>query len=254
MLKVRQALKACQLAVAPGTSVRAAVELMRQEKTDALLVGPDRAATGIITDVDIVRQLLAVGRDPATTTVEQLMSHPLRDVDADCSVAEASDLMARERYRHLAVRDHGAIIGIFSVRDFLDANGLPLAPARQIMSSPVHAVAADTTARAAAVELTQQRHGSLIVMRDGAAVGIVTQSDLVYKVIGRDLDPAAVAVSQIMSAPLVSVDVNQPVESVREVMTKRRIRHLGVTEQGKIVGVISARDLLHPTFYEVIGW
>jgi CBS domain-containing protein len=57
-----------------------------------------------------------------------------------------------------------------------------------------------------------------------------------------------------MSTPLVSVDVNQPVESVRDLMAKRRVRHLGVLEQGRIVGVISARDLLHPTYYEVIGW
>jgi signal-transduction protein with cAMP-binding, CBS, and nucleotidyltransferase domain len=254
MLKVRQALKESIPSAPPQTTVRAAVDVMRREQTDALLIGEQGTFTGIVTEVDIVHDVIASGLDPAATPIERVMSRPLREVEADCSIAEASEIMARERMRHLAVRDGGRIVGLFSVRDFLETNSLPLAPARQVMSSPVHSVVLGTTARAAAIELKQQRHGSLLVTRSGVPVGIVTESDLVHKIVGRDLSPAETAVEQIMSAPLVSVDVNLPVESVRELMAKRRIRHLGVTEQGRIVGVISARDLLHPTFYEVIGW
>ena len=254
MIKVRQALKAQIAAVEPDTTVRAAVEALMREKTDALLVGRAGNFDGIVTEVDLVRGVLAEGLDPATTPVDRIASRPLREIGADSLMADAGDIMARERLRHLAVRDGDRIIGIFSVRDFLEANGLPLMPARQVMTSPVHGIAAGATARQAALELKRHRHGSLLVTEGDTPVGIVTESDLVHKVIGRDLDPDAVAVEQIMSAPLVSVDVNQPVDSVRELMAKRRIRHLGVLEQGRIVGVISARDLLHPTYYEVIGW
>jgi CBS domain-containing protein len=254
VIKVRQALKEAVASAPPQTTVRAAVDVMRREKTDALLVGEQGTFTGIVTEVDIVHDVLADRLDPAATPIERVMSRPLREVEADCSIAEASELMARERLRHLAVRDGGRIVGLFSVRNFLETNSQPLAPARQVMSAPVHAVVAATTALAAAGELKARRHGSLLVTRGDEPVGIVTESDLVHKIVGRDRSPEETAVEQIMSAPLVSVDVNQPIESIRDLMTKRRIRHLAVMEQGRIVGVISARDLLHPTFYEVIGW
>ncbi|MEW6325025.1 MAG: CBS domain-containing protein [Nitrospirota bacterium] len=254
MIKVKQALKPQIAAVSPETSVRAAVDVMRREQTDALLVGQAGVFSGIVTEVDLVRGVLAAGLDPAATPVDRVTSRPLREVEAECTVADASDIMARERLRHLAVRGAGGIIGIFSVRDFLEINSLPLMPARQVMTSPVHAIAVGTTARGAAAELKRRRHGSLLVTLGETPVGIITESDLVHKVLGRDLDPSAVAAEQIMSAPLVSVDINQPVESVRDLMAKRRIRHLGVLEQGRIVGVISARDLLHPIYQEVMGW
>jgi CBS domain-containing protein len=254
MIKVKQALKEPITAVAPDTMVRAAVDIMRREKTDALLVGGKGRYAGIVTEVDIVHDVLAARLDPAETTVDRIMTSPLLETEADTSMAEAAELMADKRIRHLAVREQGAVIGLFTIRDFIHANGLPLVPARQVMSSPVHSIAAGTTACGAAVEMKSRRFGSLVITRGDASIGIVTESDLVHKIIGRDLNPDEAVVEQIMSSPLVSVDVNQPVDSVRDLMVKRRVRHLGVLEQGRIVGVISARDLLHPTFYEVIGW
>jgi CBS domain-containing protein len=254
MIKVRQAFTPSVIAITPEARIPAAVELMRREHVDALLVGGPDVFAGIVTEVDLVHRVLAEDRNPAATTVGEIMHGPVQEIDADESLAEAGDRMAQAHLRHLAVRDGGRIVGLLSVRELLATDSLPLAPARQIMSSPVHTIPAGTTARAAAVELKERRHGSLVVTRGGAPAGIVTESDLVHKVLGQGRPPAETAVEEIMSAPLVSVDVNQPVESLRELMVKRRIRHLGVMEQGRIVGVISARDLLHPTYYEVIGW
>jgi CBS domain-containing protein len=254
MIKVRQALRSQVVSIAPGTTARTAVEVMRRDQTDALLVGSDGQYRGIVTEVDLIQDVIAMDLNPYVTTAEQIMTSPLLESDADTSLAEVGELMAGKRIRHVAVRDGGAVVGLFTVRDFIDANGLPLVPARQVMSSPVHSVAVGTTTRVAAGEMKERRLGSLVVTRGEVPVGIVTESDLVHKVIGRDLNPYVTAVEQIMSTPLVSVDVNQPVEGVRDLMAKRRVRHLGVLEQGQIVGVISARDLLHPTYYEVIGW
>lgn len=254
MLKIKQALKEPIASVTPETTALTVVEVMRETHTDALLVGAKGHYTGIVTEVDLVHDVLAGGLDPDSTTVDRIMTSPLVEADADTSLAEAAELMADKRIRHLAVREGSVVIGLFTVRDFIDANGLPLVPARQVMSSPVHSIAAGTTARAAAVEMKTRRFGSLVITRGETSIGIVTESDLVHKILGRGLDPDDAVVEQIMSSPLVSVDVNQPVDSVRDLMVKRRVRHLGVLEQGRIVGVISARDLLHPTFYEVIGW
>ena len=254
MIKVRQALRESVVSVTPETVVRTAVEVMRRERTDALLIGAEGQYTGIVTEVDIIQDVIAMDLNPYVTRTDRIMTSPLLETEAETSLAEVGELMAGKRIRHLAVREAGTVVGLFTIRDFIDANGLPLVPARQVMSSPVHSIAMGTTARVAAGEMKERRLGSLVVTRGEVPIGIVTESDLVHKIIGRDLNPYVTAVEQIMSTPLVSVDVNQPVESVRDLMAKRRVRHLGVLEQGRIVGVISARDLLHPTYYEVIGW
>ena len=254
MLKVKQALKDNIVTLVPQTTIRAAVEVLRGEGSDYALVGQDGATLGIITDLDIVNDIIAMDLNPYVTTIDRIMSGPLVEVQADLSVGEAGDLMAREGVRHLVVREQGEVKGLFSIRNFIAAVGLPLVPTRQIMSAPVHTVTVGVTARSAAGEMRERRVGSLVVIRDNASIGIVTETDLVHKIIGRDLNPYVTSVDQIMSAPLISIDVNQTVENARDLMTKRRIRHLGVTEDGQVVGVISARDLLHPTYYEVIGW
>jgi CBS domain-containing protein len=254
MMKVKQALRGQVVSITPETTVRTAVEVMRREQTDALLIGAEGRYAGIVTEVDVIQDVIAMDLNPYVTTTERIMTSPLLEAEADTSLAEVGELMAGKRIRHVAIREGDSVVGLFSVRDFIDANGLPLVPARQVMSSPVHSIAIGTTARVAASEMTARRLGSLLITRGEVPIGIVTESDLVHKIVGRDLNPYVTAVEQIMSTPLVSVDVNQPVESVRDLMVKRRVRHLGVLEHGQIVGVISARDLLHPTYYEVIGW
>jgi len=254
MMKVKQAVRAQVVSVSPETTARTATEVMRRGQTDALLIGMDGRYHGIVTEVDLIQDVIAMDLNPYVTTAERIMTSPLLEADADTSLAEVGEMMADKRIRHVAIREGGVVVGLFTIRDFIDANGLPLVPARQIMSSPVHAIAVGTTARVAAGEMKERRLGSLVVTRGEVPIGIVTESDLVHKIIGRDLNPYVTAVEQIMSTPLVSVDVNQSVEGVRDLMAKRRVRHLGVLEEGQIVGVISARDLLHPTYYEVIGW
>ncbi len=254
MMRVTQALTEQVVTLAPHTTIRTAAEVLRREASDYLLVGENGTPAGIVTELDIVRDVIAMDLNPYVTTIDRIMSGPLLEVQADCSVAEAGDLMATKGVRHLIVREEGDIAGIFSIRDFITANGLPLIPARQIMSSPIHSVAVGVTVRAAAGEMKARRLGSLLITQGDVPIGIVTESDIVHRVLGRDLNPYVTTVEQIMSTPLVSVDVNQPVEGVRDLMAKRRIRHLGVLEHGQVVGVISARDLLHPTYYEVIGW
>ena len=254
MIRVKQALQANVVTLQPTTTIRTATEILRKEGSDYLLVGQDGKSVGIVTDFDIVNDIIAMDLNPYITTIDRIMSGPLLGIDADCSVTEASDMMAKEGVRHLVVREKKEIVGLFSIRDFIAAIGLPLVPARQIMSSPVHTVAVGVTARSAAGEMKERRVGSVLVTRGEMPIGIVTETDMVHKIIGRDLNPYVTTVEQIMSAPLVSADVNQSVESVRDLMVKRRIRHVGVMENGEVTGVISARDLLHPTYYEVIGW
>jgi signal-transduction protein with cAMP-binding, CBS, and nucleotidyltransferase domain len=83
--------------------------------------------------------------------------------------------------------------------------------------------------------------GSLLVLMDGVARGIVTERDVVYAI--ADGVPLTKRVSSIMSSNLVTVDSTTDVSDAALIMTSRKIRHLAVVEGGKIIGVISLRDV-----------
>jgi signal-transduction protein with cAMP-binding, CBS, and nucleotidyltransferase domain len=103
----------------------------------------------------------------------------------------------------------------------------------------------DTAQRAATI---MAEHGvcSLLVEEDGKVRGIVTETDIVRKVVAANLSLAATTAGQIMSAPLITIDRMRSVAEADELMSRHNIRHLAVTEQGRVIGILSVRDLLRP--------
>ena len=82
--------------------------------------------------------------------------------------------------------------------------------------------------------------------RQERIVGIVTESDIVKKVIGADRGPYFVPVEEVMSSPIIGIEERRPITEAADMMNKHRTRHLGVTKGGAIVGVVSVRDFLKP--------
>lgn len=103
----------------------------------------------------------------------------------------------------------------------------------------------DSAHKAAAV-MAEHGVGSLFVEENGKIQGIVTETDIVRKVVAADLPLSATTVGRIMSAPLITIDRAQSVAEADELMSRHNIRHLAVTEGGRVVGVLSVRDLLRP--------
>ena len=86
--------------------------------------------------------------------------------------------------------------------------------------------------------------GALLVSDGAQFVGIVSESDLVRRVLAAGGDGAQVRVSEVMTAPIITIEIDRSAHEASDVMAERGIRHLAVTEDGKIVGVLSVRDLL----------
>jgi len=96
-----------------------AARLMRDERIGSLLVKKDDDYVGILTDTDFVRKAAAEGKNVATLTVEDLMSHPIVSIESTKTVRDAIDRMGDFGIRHLMVSEAGKIIGMISVRDIL---------------------------------------------------------------------------------------------------------------------------------------
>jgi len=86
--------------------------------------------------------------------------------------------------------------------------------------------------------------GSLLVTEGGEIVGIVTERDYLRRVALEGRDENAAAVREIMSAPLVVVNLESTVEECMALMTERRIRHVPVVDGEAVVGLVSIGDLV----------
>lgn len=117
-------------------------------------------------------------------------------------------------------------------------------PIRRLMTDGPPTVAPGASVAEAVQVMKQHAIGSVLVGQPGKAIGIVSEADIVRKVISANQSPASMKVEQIMSTPLVSVDVKTPVYDIYRTMADNRIRHLVITDQGQWVGFVSVKDLL----------
>jgi CBS domain-containing protein len=85
--------------------------------------------------------------------------------------------------------------------------------------------------------------GSVIVGDGGKFVGIVTERDLLEKVIAAGKDPAKITLGEVMSSPLITVETGAGLGEATSLMLQKNVRRLIATENGKIVGIFTQRDL-----------
>jgi len=113
-----------------------------------------------------------------------------------------------------------------------------------LMTATLQTIRPDATVQEAARRMHDEKIGSLLVEREGRIVAIVTETDIVRKAVARGADLEKETVEAIMSAPVASIEVQRTPQDAHDMMGDLGMRHLAVTDKGKIVGVLSVRDLL----------
>ncbi len=102
----------------------------------------------------------------------------------------------------------------------------------------------DTDVQTAARLMRDRRINSLLVTHGKEIIGILTDTDMVRRVVAAEVDTLTTTAEKIMSAPIVTIEGGKTVLDASDLMAQTRIRHLGVTQGGKLVGMFSVRDLL----------
>ncbi|KGK98519.1 histidine kinase [Methanococcoides methylutens] len=115
---------------------------------------------------------------------------------------------------------------------------------REIMTQGVLVLDITSTALEAAQTMKEENIGSLIVSKDNNPVGIITERDIVHKVMAKDVKPSTMLAEEIMSSPIITIKSSTDVIKASEMMLKSRIRRLAVTDDEKIIGIITDRDIL----------
>ena len=102
----------------------------------------------------------------------------------------------------------------------------------------------DTDAQTAARIMRDRGIGSLFVTNGKEVIGMLTDTDMVRRVVAAGADTHKTTVEQVMSAPILTIEGDKTVLDANDLMAKTHIRHLGVTQEDKLVGMISVRDIV----------
>ena len=147
------------------------------------------------------------------------------------------------------------IVGLISIRDlvryFVYAESGPIReldnvyrPLSVLMQTSIETINSAVPVRHAAKQMAAKKVGALLVQQDGELNGIVTERDLVQKVLSQGKDANLLTVKAVMNQPLINIDINRTIHDASDLMADKWIRHLPVTENRKIVGILSVRDLI----------
>jgi IMP dehydrogenase len=107
------------ITVQAGDTVRHAADIMNERNIGAVLVLDGEQLAGIFTERDVLRRVVASGRDPEATPVRAVMSAPVITCHPDLSIDAAAALMTSRGVRHLPVRDASGLKAMVSIRDLL---------------------------------------------------------------------------------------------------------------------------------------
>ncbi len=119
-----------------------------------------------------------------------------------------------------------------------------LTPLSLLMHRAIETISPNATLREAAEIMREKKLGALLVSEGGVEVGIISESDFVRKVVALGKNAETTPVREIMNHPLITIDLDQNAKDANDLMAEKRIRHLLVTDRGKIVGILSVRDLV----------
>ncbi len=116
--------------------------------------------------------------------------------------------------------------------------------AKDIIEKDFISLSAGTTVYEAAKVMKGSKHGFAIIGAPSHPEGIVTEWDILSKVVAEGLDIRKVTLGEIMSTSLLSVDANAGISAVSQLMTEKGVRRLLVKEGGDVIGFITAKTML----------
>ena len=229
----------------PEASMFQAVKIMGEKHIGSLIVTKYDTAVGIVTERDLLTKVLALEKNLKTQKVENVMSYPLVSIDSTTKIKETAQTMIDKKGR-LAVFDCGKLVGIVTASDLI--RSLPeihetQAKVDDFMTTEVVTVDEKTLINQVTKIMGNQRIGSVIITKKEKPTGIFTERDLLTSLLSKD-KPLTTQVGSKSSSPLITQPSGISIHQAAITMTQKHIRRLPITKKEKLVGIITARDLV----------
>jgi diguanylate cyclase (GGDEF)-like protein/PAS domain S-box-containing protein len=232
------------LECAPDIAVAVAIARMCEARRGSIVAVRGERCIGILTVDDIIRLDLEA---PLTLTqpVAVVMSAPVKTIRQDATLREAAMRFRQEGFRHLLVTDAADNrIGIVSQTDVINNQGIEffvhLRDVRSAMHDDLIVVPAVTRA-GDVIRLLGECRQDAVVVEEGGRHGVFTATDVLATINAGALDRPIGAVAHY---PLQSVAPDTSLFQARSLFVERRIRHLGVKENDRLVGLLTYGDIM----------
>ena len=248
------------ITITPEGTLYEAARIMGEKHIGSLIVMKYKTPVGIITERDLMREVvdkeialekdwLAGGASIKEEKVEKSMSYPLISISIKSSIKEAAKMMIENRIRRLAVREHGKVAGIITAADLIRC--LPETPETMhqwfevdyFMSKHVITADEETPVEGVAKIMGKKSIGSVIITSHGEPIGIFTERDLLTKFLAKD-QSLKIEVGKACSSPIITAPLGICIHDAAAIMTSKHIKRLPITKNDKLVGILSARDLV----------
>jgi CBS domain-containing protein len=246
--------------IAPENTLYEAARIMGEKHIGSLIVMNYKTPVGIITERDLLREVvdrgialekdwLVGGASIKDEKVEKIMSYPLITISLKSSIKEAAQMMIEKKIRRLAIGEGGKVVGIVTAADLIRC--LPETRKTMhawfevdyFMSKDVITADEETPVEEVAKTMGEKSIGSIIVTSNGEPMGIFTERDLLTKFLAED-QSLKIEVGKACSSPIITAPIGISVHDAAAIMTSKHIKRLPITKEGKLVGILSARDLV----------
>jgi signal-transduction protein with cAMP-binding, CBS, and nucleotidyltransferase domain len=241
-----------KLTTAPAeASVFDVMQIMESEDVGRIIVMDDNVPIGIFTEKDVLKRVLNPGIDARRTAIRGVMTTPVRAVREETHIIEAFGKMYRGKYRHLLVRGRrGKIIGIVSMRRILNiavelGQGLSETTTLGDIAAGTIISVDEQASVQQTIQLMDQKNVTAVIVTSGKPVGIFTERDVLKRVATKEIRLGDTPITQVMTAPIVTMPRSALVGDVLAEMYRRDIRNMPVrAENGALTGLVSMPEIL----------
>jgi CBS domain-containing protein len=237
------------MTVSPETAFADAVQIMILKGIGNLAVVDGGIVKGVITERELL-QHLAMNKTVPNKQVKYIMAQQFTKVTPETSVLDAAKTMIARRARLLVFQkdrltgsDH--LVGIITasdiVRAFAKTDRNP--PIESSMTNKIYTVRPDNTVLFAVKIMLKKGIGSVIVTANGSPNGIFSERDLLNRVLANHVDIEE-RVGAYSTTPVLTAAVGIGAKEAAKIMLPRKIKRLPLTRDGRIVAMVTARDLV----------
>ena len=244
-LQVKDLMSTDVAVVGPDQTMAMAATVMADDGLSSLVVMDKGAVTGIITEKDFLEKVVAKGKSALEVKVRDVMSSPVVCISSQATVFEAGKIADEKHVKRLPVVDGSKLVGIVSQTDLirvLTSYGM-WRDVAEIMTKDVATVQRGATVAEAAAIMTEKGISGIVVMQAEKIVGVMTERDLLKKVVAANRDPASVKMEEVMTSPVEIIPPHFAVFTASRIMEKTHIRRLVVEDNGWLCGIVTQTDI-----------
>jgi len=226
-------------------TVFSAAKNMFEKRISCIIVLDGDKVAGILTETDFLKRIAARKREFTHIEIAKLMTSPVISISPDTSVLQAGTIAEENHVKKLPVIDNGKLVGIVTQTDLirvLTYYGM-WRDIEEIMSPDVITIQSEATVVEAAEAMTNNNISCIVVLDDKEVTGVLTERDVLKRVVAAQKDPDTTKINEVMSSPVKSVPPDYSVFSASRLIENVNVRRLVVMEDNILRGIVTQTDI-----------